>query len=92
VSRASIVFRRRPDVRHRVVAPEAVVIRQSVPEVMVLNELGAEVLDRLDGRTSVAALVAGLLPLYDVEPAQLERDVLVFLDELAAVGIVEEAA
>jgi hypothetical protein len=41
------VLRRRPDVRYRLVAPEAVVIRQSVPEVMVLNGVAAEVLERI---------------------------------------------
>lgn len=86
------VLRRRSDVRYRIVAPEAVVIRQSVPEVMVLNGVAAELLERLDAQTTVARLVEALLPLYEVEPAVLERDVLQFLGELLESGVVEEVA
>jgi hypothetical protein len=89
---AATVLRRRPDVRYRIVAPEAVVIRQSVPEVMVLNGVAAEVLERLDGKTAVAGLVGALAPLYDVAPDVLEQDVLRFLGELLDSGVVEEVA
>jgi hypothetical protein len=86
------VLRRRSDVRYRIVTPEAVVIRQSVPEVMVLNGVAAELLERLDAQTTVARLVEALLPLYEVDPAVLERDVLQFLGELLDSGVVEEVA
>lgn len=86
------ILRRRPDVRYRIVAPEAVVIRQSVPEVMVLNAVAAEVLERIDAKTSVAALLAALGSLYEVDPQKLEGDVLAFLAELLEGGVVEEVA
>jgi hypothetical protein len=86
------VLRRRPDVRYRIVAPEAVVIRQSVPEVMVLNGLAAELLDRIDAKASVSELLLALRSLYDVDPQVLERDVVEFLGELLASGVVEEVA
>lgn len=86
------VLRRRPDVRYRIVAPEAVVIRQDVPEVLVLNGVAAELLERIDARTSAAGLIEALVPLYDVEPALLEQDVLQFLGELLEGGVVEEVA
>ncbi len=83
------VVRRAKDVRHRLVKPEAVVIRQAVPEVLVLNDVAGEILDRLDGRTAVAGIVEALLPHFDVERGTLERDALAFVAEMLEAGIVE---
>ena len=86
---ADSVLRRAKDVRHRLLRPEAVLIRQSVPEVLVLNELAGELLERLDARSSVAALLDQLAPLYAIDRPTLERDSLRFLAELHESGIVE---
>ena len=83
-------FRRRTDVRFRIVAPEAIVVRQSGPEVLVLNGIGARVLERLDAGESVATLLAGLAGEYEVDRGRLEGDVLAFLEELATSGVIEE--
>jgi hypothetical protein len=83
------VFRRKDDVRFRIIAPEAIVVRQSEPEVLVLNEVGARILERLDSGQSVATLVAGLAQEYEVDPKRLETDVTTFLEDLAAGGVIE---
>ena len=83
------VFRRRSDVRYRIVGPEAVVIRQSGPEVLVLNGVGARVIDGIDARTTVATLVTRLAEDYDVDRGTLERDVVAFLEELTDGGVIE---
>ena len=83
------VFRRRSDVRYRLVGPEAVVIRQSGPEVLVLNGVGARVIDGIDAQTTVATLVTRLAEDYDVDRGTLERDVVSFLQELADGGVIE---
>ena len=85
------VFRTRGDVRYRIVAPEAVVVRQSGPEVLVLNGVGARILEGVAAGHPVARLVAGLAEEYEVAPATLERDVAHFLDELTACGVIEKA-
>ena len=82
------VFRRRDDVRFRRLPPEGVVVRQTDPEVLVLNELASRILERIDGETSVQAVVEGLLAEYEVDPSVLERDVLEFLEELQRSGII----
>jgi hypothetical protein len=89
---AETVLRRAKDVRHRLLRPEAVVIRQAVPEVLVLNDVAGELLERLDARTPVSGLVDQVAPLYDVERSVLERDALRFLGELVEAGIVEVVA
>lgn len=90
--RPESVLRLKPDVRQRFLRPEAVVVRQSAPEVMVLNELAGELLERIDARASVRGLIDAVAPLYAIERERLEADVLAFLEELREAGVVEEIA
>jgi hypothetical protein len=84
------VLRRASDVRYRRVGEEMVVLKQEAAEVLGLNESGGRVLDLLDARTPVAALVERIASQYDVEPERLAANVLAFLGRLAEVGLVEE--
>ena len=83
------VFRLRGDVRFRRVPPEGVVVRQTDPEVLVVNDLGARVLEALDGAHPVSSLLRTFAAEYDVEEGRLEEDVKAFLDELLAGRIIE---
>jgi hypothetical protein len=82
------VLRRAPDTRYRRVQDEGVVIRQSTAEALVVNDLGARLLDLIDGRTTVDELVDRLALEYDVERARLATDVLGYLGELEGAGLV----
>lgn len=86
----STVLRRRSDVRYRLIEGEAVVLRQSAAEVLVLNGVGASVLDLADGERPVSAWIEELSHEYDVDPAVLKRDVLEFAAELFTAGLLEE--
>jgi hypothetical protein len=77
------------DLRFRRIDDEAVVVRQSAGEVLVMNETAARLLELADGRTSVADWVEVLAGEYDVDREALERDVLAFADELAGEGMLE---
>ena len=83
-------YRRAADVRYRVLDDEAVVIRQRAGEVLGLNALGARLLDALDDLKSVGEIVAALAADYAVALPELERDVLEYYAELAALGLIEE--
>jgi pyrroloquinoline quinone biosynthesis protein D len=85
----SSVLRPRSDVRWRRIEGEAVVLRQSSAEVLVLNEVGASVLDLADGERSVAAWIQELTAVYDADPDDLARDVLEFAAELSEAGLLE---
>ena len=85
----STVLRRRSDVRYRRIEGEAVVVRQSSAEVMVLNEVAASVLDLADGERSVHAWIDALAEVYDTDPEDLARDILAFAAELAEAGLLE---
>jgi hypothetical protein len=79
------------DIRWRRIDGEAVVIRQRVGEVLVMNEVAARLLDLADGRTPVSGWIEVLAGEYDVDREALERDVLAFTAELAAEGMLEAA-
>jgi hypothetical protein len=83
------VLRRRSDVRYRRIEGEAVVLRQSAAEVLVLNEVGASVLELADGERSVGDWIDTLAAEYEGDTAALARDVLAFAAELAEAGLLE---
>lgn len=79
------------DVRYRHVLDEAVLIRQKVGEIVALNHLGGRVLDLLQTESNVAGVVIILEKEFEVEPQQLEKDVLDFVFQLVEEGIVQTA-
>jgi len=87
-----MVLRRRDRVVYRVIDDEALVLRMDDAECLGLDEVGAAVLDRVDGRRPVSGIVDQLALIYDVERAQLERDVCAFLQELVDAGVLQPAA
>jgi hypothetical protein len=85
------VLRRRPDVRYRVIDGEAVVIRQSAAEVLVINEVGARILALADGSAPIASWARTLVAEYDTEEPVLLSDLLAFAGDLLASGVLEDA-
>jgi hypothetical protein len=83
------VLKRRSDVRYRRIEGEAVVLRQSAAEVLVLNEVGASVLELADGERSVGDWIDALATEYEGDATDLARDVLAFAAELAEAGLLE---
>ena len=83
------LLRRRGDVRYRLIDGEAVVLRQEAAETLVLNEVGARILDLLDGQTPVTAVVDRLEEEYEAERTELESDCLEFVDDLVHRGVLE---
>ena len=75
--------------RYRRIEGEAVVLRQSAAEVLVLNEIGASVLDLADGDRPVREWIEALAEEYAADPATLARDVLEFAGELQEAGLLE---
>ena len=89
---ASSVLKTRSDVRYRVVDRKAIVIRQQEGEVVVLNEVGARVLDLVRSGAPVRGVIDVMAGEFEVGRAELERDVLAFVGQLLDDGILEEVA
>ncbi len=95
----STVLRRRSDVRYRRIEGEAVVLRQSAAEVLVLNEVGASVLDLADGRRPVGEWIDAIVrDYYDdghddgADRETVARDVLAFAGEAEEAGLLEQVS
>jgi hypothetical protein len=86
-----LVLRRNSDVRFRTVLDEGVVIKQDTAEVLVLNEVGARVLELLDGTRTVGEVETVLAAEFATPAAELGRDLEGYVAELLAAGIVEAA-
>ncbi|HSS79480.1 MAG TPA: PqqD family protein [Thermoanaerobaculia bacterium] len=86
---SSTVLRRPADIRYRRIDGEAVVLRQSTAEVLVLNGVGATVLDLADGKRPVDEWIDALAREYGADRETVARDVLEFAGEASAAGLLE---
>lgn len=55
-----------------------------------LDPVGAEIWQRIDGRSSVREIREHLVKTMDVSPEQAEKDLIEFLKDLESVGAIEE--
>jgi hypothetical protein len=67
---------------------EAVLVLPDKGEVKVLNEVGAQIWQLVDGRRTVREIAAAIGADYAVPRPEVETDTLEFVAELAAKGIV----
>lgn len=71
-----------PTIASRILDREAVLVHPSRGKVKVLNELGAEIWKRLDGSRTIGEITEDLIQVYAVSRADLERDVIGFIESL----------
>lgn len=55
--------------------------------VILLDDIGDAILALCDGRKSIAAIALALAARYEEEPALIEADVIGFVEDLAAKGV-----
>jgi hypothetical protein len=82
-------FRLKRDVLYNRVWDEGVVLRKSLGEVLVLNDVGTRIVKLCETGTSVRDLVTGLMQEFDVEPERLEADIRNFIQDLKNAGVLE---
>lgn len=85
-------FRPCPDVRFRVIDREAVVLRQNAAQALVLNEVGARILQLLDGKITLADVIDTLSEEFEADRADIADDCYEFVESLTEHGIVEPVA
>ena len=82
-------FRPCSDVRFRVIDREAVVLRQNAAQALVLNEVGARILQLLDGKASLAEVISRLSEEFEADPIEIAADCYEFVEDLTEHGVVE---
>ena len=81
----------------REVAGECILvpIRQQLSDVnrlYILNETGAALWRRIDGRRSIGVILTELSNEYDVTSEQLEKDLTTLIEDLLGIRAIEEAS
>ena len=84
----STVLTKSPDAAHRTYDGQATIVLPSRAEVKVLNEVGSLVWESIDGRRTLGEILDAVLAGFDVPRAQAESDVLEFVGQLKAQGMV----
>jgi hypothetical protein len=77
------------DTAHRMLMDEAIAVNFRSSFFYNFNPVGARIWERCDGEHSVAQIAAELAEEYDVTLEEATRDGQVFIDSLAAEGLLE---
>jgi hypothetical protein len=90
---ADTVPKRNEDIVFRKVAGECILVplvasAAEVESIFNLNETGAAIWDKVDGKKSIKDIVAEIRGGYEVEGNQLERDVISFVDEMTEAKLI----
>ena len=56
--------------------------------IYVLNELGTQIWDLIDGRSSINQMIEEICKAYDVGPEEAEKDTIEFLNSLEVSGLI----
>ena len=83
---------RNPSAVDRLVDGEAVIVLPEQGTVKVLNRVGSRVWSLIDGKRCVADIAGIICDEYDVSAEQALQDLLAFLAELEARGVISPAA
>ncbi len=78
-----------PSLRHTRIDHEGVVLLQEAGEVLVLNDLAMRIVELLDEPIELERLLDRLQAEYATDRATLEQDLVPFIEELTATGVVE---
>jgi hypothetical protein len=97
VSWTDKIYAKNSDFVQREVAGECILIpirRQltDVNSLYVLNDTGAALWRRIDGKTSVQTITHDFLNEFDVTQAQIEKDVATLIEDLLSIHAIREAA
>lgn len=91
------VYKRQDDIIVRRVADETLLVPirgdlVKLDRVYVLNRVGEQIWQQLDGQQDVSTISAGLVARFGIEAPEAEADVQEFIGQLQAAGLVLEVA
>lgn len=80
--------KRNPDAAFRIIDGEAIVVLPERGEVKVLNEVGSVIWELIDGSSSIDEISKKICKKYEVTEKTARSDVLSFLKQLTANGMI----
>ncbi len=60
--------------------------------IYVLNELGTQIWELINGKTSIDRIIGEICKAYDVGPEEAEKDTMEFLSSLEVSGLIRSAS
>ena len=93
MSEAKKVYRKDSDVVARKIADEFILVpvrrdAEAGAYIYTLNPVAARIWGLLDGKRGIAEIVETIVQGYEVEPPQAEEDLVNFLGQLEAIGLI----
>jgi hypothetical protein len=87
------IYQKNPDVVYRIIAGEAILIpitrqAQAAGRMLTLNETGAFIWERLDGKRRLGEILEELRDEYEVEKETARQDLLEMISSLQETGAV----
>ena len=79
--------RRSRDITFQSMPPDTILLNLESGYYYSTNKLGTETWQRCDGETTISAMIAELHPHYEVSLEQLSADILGFIEEMVAEGL-----
>ncbi len=83
-------YRVDPHARFRVMDDEGIFVLQEAGEVLVVNEIGAFIVEQLQAERSVDDVVTAITVRYDVDQDRARADAQVLLDALLEAGAISQ--
>ena len=87
------IYQKNPDVVYRVIAGEAILLpiskeTQVVGRLLSLNEVGAFIWERIDGKKRLGEMLAEILQEHEVEEEPARSDLLQMISKLEKLGAI----
>jgi hypothetical protein len=89
------IYRRSPDLIARQVLDDTLIVPirgdlANLQRIFALNPVAQHIWAQLDGEHDLAAVRDGMVARFETEPAQAEADLLEFIGQLSAAGLIAE--
>jgi hypothetical protein len=81
------ILRLNSDIRFRVMDDEAVIVCQNAGEIIAVNGIGRQIIEAAERQKSIDTVLQEMQSEYDVPVENLQQDLLAFIEEMTAAGV-----
>ena len=84
------IFKRRKELQWKMIEDQAVLLDDAEGKVYRLDLTASEIWSRLDGEHSLAEIIGKLTQIFEVSPAQAQKDTFAFMSRLTGLDLVQK--
>ena len=86
------VFKKRDGIQPAQLGDELAMLNIDSGEYFVINEVGKDIWDQINGERNIYQIIEALAKIYEVDEKTIEKDVLYFIAELRKADVINEVA